>query len=253
MDQGLVLTAVMDSATKETLVQTIWGVDLTEDTDNKLAAYFQYCHEEELDITDEALFFIGLLKTHPDVSKASVKAMVEEMQQAWSSSRSLPTALYNNSWRQQPLALERARQILTLPTFKVEDIAIARAVRIMLGIDMATRSTEIVGNSMIIWDDTKSMRDVVEQSLPGLRQSVPTRRSFSSAATSAVTLFDKKKLRARHLRDYAKIEVVWTKHLPDHLELDGKTLRIFQLASLLEMSAAVVDRSETDLAECLKQ
>lgn len=241
----------MESATKEALVQAIWGIDLTDDIDNKLAAYFCYCHEEELDVTDEALFFIELLKTYPDSSKASLKVMVENMQRVWSS-ESIPTALQDN-WIQQPLALERARQILALPTFKVEDIAIARAVRIMLGINIAARSTEIVGNSVIIWDDTKSLRDVVEQSLPGLRQSIATRRSFSSTAASAVTPFDKKKLRARHLRDYARIEVVWTKHLPDHLELDGKTLRVFQLASLLEISTAVVDKSKTDLRECLKQ
>lgn len=239
----------MDRPTKEALVQTIWDVNLTDDIDNKLVAYFQYCKEEEIDRSDEALFFIGLLKSKPEASKASLKAMVKDMQQAVSSNRPLPFAIFDNN-NQNALALERAKQLLTLQTFKVEDTAIAKAVRIMLGIDTVATSSEIIGNSMIIWDDTKSMRNIVEQSLPGFRA---PRGSFPSHTTSVATAFDKKKLRARHLRDYAKIEVIWTKHLPDHLELDGKTLRIFQLASLLEMSTNLVDSSKKDLSECLKQ
>lgn len=236
----------MDEPTKKALVQTIWNAEWNADIDNKLVAYFRYCKEEEMDHeSDEALFFIALLKSQPEASKASLKAMVKDMQQAVTSNRPLPFALSDDN-TQNAVAVKRANQLLKLQTFKIEDTAIARAVRIMLGIDTAATSSEIIGNSMVIWDDTKSMRNIVGQSLPGLRRS-------STDTTSAATPFDKKKLRARHLRDYAKIEVVWTKHLPDHLELDGKTLRIFQLASLLEMSTSIVDRSKTDLSECLKQ
>lgn len=56
------------------------------------------------------------------------------------------------------------------------------------------------------------------------------------------------KLRLRYLETHADVQIMWTRHLPDHLKLDigprNKILRVFELTSLLEMTYEVMSNEQ---------
>ncbi len=115
---------------------------------------------------------------------------------------------------------------------KMEDAAgkaLAVAVQVMLALKLNVR--EVSTGLGIPWLLDESLQEKVRETFPSEQM---------DEHTPSMTI-KRGKLRARYLRDYAKVKLDWTNDLSDHLSLsteEPKTLRIFRYVSLLEAAFA---------------
>lgn len=107
-------------------------------------------------------------------------------------------------------------------------------------------TTEVSGHATLVrWRDSESISNVFEHAF----------RIFPALQSQAAISIKRSRLCARYLHDHADVEIEWTRHLPDHLELDrdGKKLRVFELVSLLEIMKESSSDGGTDMPDALKR
>lgn len=121
----------------------------------------------------------------------------------------------------------------------------------MLATDLPVSSSFYSGHSAMVWEDSKSLKTIMESSLPRVRS--PATSSFELSIPPHSSQIQSAKSHAKYLFDQANVEILWTTHLPDHLDLQGKKLRISELASYLELSRTLVDDSHSDFAVSLER
>lgn len=228
----------------QSLVRSMWELELDSDTEMQYGTFLQFCRFQGLDPVEELNFVIELLKKNVEIPKRLLKEAVLQMVHK-------PKGSTRRSEVIIPTVEESVKAKILYPTFDIDRV-IAKAVLVMLATDLAMDSNEVSGHSLTIWTDSKSLKKIIESTLPRPRPSIiPSLDSHSSPLTSQIHPV---KLRAKYLVDYANVEIVWTRHIPDHLELEGKKLRVFELASYLELSRTVVgDEAGKSLSDCLKQ
>lgn len=231
------------------LVQGMWGVDLDEYEERRFGAYLRFCHAQDLNPPEEILFVIDLLKRNANIPKGVLKDAILDFQKQILSGDPGDLSKISSNVLNMPTMFNNAEGKVIWPKFDVDRV-LAKGVLIMLATDLAMKSSSLSGHSITVWEDSKSLGSIMESTLPRLRSSTPL-IAFDSSMQPRVSQIQSNKLRARYLCDFAKVEIVWTKHLPDHLELEGKRLRIFELASYLELSRAVIGDSQTDLSASL--
>lgn len=88
------------------------------------------------------------------------------------------------------------------------------------------------GDSHADWNDDQSLENFLHATFP-----------FDDYKDEPRTPIKLIKLRASYLMSHADIQIEWTRNLPDHLALDvglnTKFLKVFDLASLLDMTYEV--------------
>lgn len=228
----------------QSLVRSMWELELEGDTDKQYDTYFQFCQLQGLDSVGELHFVIELLKKNVEVPKRVLKEAVLQMGRKPENDTPISEVII-------PPVRDSVKGKILHQKFDI-DRAIAKAALVMLATDLAMDSNEVSGHSLTIWNDSKSLKNIMESTLPRPRPSIsPPLDSQSLPLTSQVHPV---KLRAKYLVDYANVEIVWTRHIPDHLELEGKKLRVFELASYLELSRTVVgDEAGSSLSNSLKK
>ncbi|KAI1744984.1 hypothetical protein F4680DRAFT_403942 [Xylaria scruposa] len=94
------------------------------------------------------------------------------------------------------------------------------------------------GRSKIQWEDLETLETFIEKAFPKVR------------ADSDVAPLKPSKLRAMYFQTHANIQLRWTEHLYDHLQLstseNSKFLKVFQLPCMLEAALEVLKHSETN-------
>lgn len=234
-DHSILLPSVtknLSQSHKEQILNLIWSFGLPSlSRVAKWEAFFEHyetqiAEEEAIDATEtmirthgDVLYFMKALKHSPGLSRNDLKKVLRL------SARCSTTEL------QSSIEL----QSLEGPgSGKAIDSALATVVRIMYAVHLSTDPGRIlVGQSAVIWEANKSLEAI-------LGELFPTHES----ADEPNTPIKANKLRLRYLESHADVQVVWTRHLPDHLKLDigprNKILRVFELTSLLEMTYEVV-------------
>lgn len=231
----------------------MWGVELDDDTERKYSTYLRFCLVQGLDPIEEIEFVVGLLKKNAEAPKRVLKDALEQIRKVLAGGG--PTEQRINIITSMkglgiPTMTRSVKDSILDPAFDINR-TLAKAVLVMLATDLAMDSNEVSGHSLTVWNDAESLKSILESTLPRLRTSTQLAHYSQSPASSQI---HPTKLRVKYLVDYADVEIVWTRHLPDHLELEGKKLRIFELASYLELSrTAVNDEAGVGLVDCLKR
>lgn len=239
----------MDLETQTSIVKTVWNLELDKSKNTTLESYSQYYYAQIGYNEPEVSFFTGLLKSNISSSRSELQNGVESLIASWGNPASQVPSGAGSRVSHTPVVGNDVKAAMTRPGFKV-DAALAQAVRIVFAVDLAMSTREIMGHSMTVWDNSKSLQTVMTDIFPRFR--MPNARNYTPDPQPS-TQIKRVKLCAKYLKDHASVELVWTKHLPDHLELDGKTLRVFEIVSLLELQYEVVDNSRTELSDCLQQ
>lgn len=241
------------------IVSSIWGpttntpaeVELLKRRSVILSAYFEFYHKKavlhttckghsSLNTHRELLFFISLLKANPTCSREVLRETCVSLLDGDSTG---------------------AQTIATIPTTALPefvpwaagrdpldiDTALAVAVRTMLALNISPDSgpnefTIATGQSNVIWNANETLAALVDRNFPKVSNPTP-------ASEVPIKLGN---LRARSLQDHFGIKLEWTRHFPDHLKLDigtkSKSLKVFELASVLEVSCSVTKGKAADLA-----
>jgi hypothetical protein len=250
-DESALLPLVTESLStvhKELILNRIWGFDLpSANRANKFKAFFEHYQSQTAEqdpvagfdsvirTHEDVLYFVDVLKNNPNLTRNDLKKALKLM--ASGGLTHLPTVMPNTASPVQPLlalneAAEPARAI---------DSALAMAIRIMFAINLSISPGRIlVGQSDVVWEESKSLETLIRETYPV--------HDFGDEPSSPIK---PNKIRARYLETHADIQIVWTRHLPDHLKLDvgprNKILRIFELASLLEMTYEAISKEALQL------
>ncbi|KAH8788298.1 hypothetical protein F5883DRAFT_3764 [Diaporthe sp. PMI_573] len=234
--------------TSRSLVRSMWGVELDDDAERRYSTYLRFCLIQVLDSTEELEFVIALLKNNAEAPKHLLKEALDQVGKEPATSKHRLNSNTSMNEISIPIMTQSVNDRILGPTFDFNR-ALAKAVLVMLATDLAMDSNEVSGHSLTVWNDSESLKSIIESTLPRLR--APTQPASQSPVSSQIR---PSKLRVKYLVAYADVEIVWTRHLPDHLELEGKKLRIFELASYLELSRTVMnDESGAGLADSLKR
>jgi hypothetical protein len=226
----------------------MWGVELDDDAERRYSTYLRFCLIQVLDSTEELEFVIALLKNNAEAPKYLLKEALDQVGKEPATSKHRLNSNTSMNEISIPTMTQSVNDRILGPTFHFNR-ALAKAVLVMLATDLAMDSNEVSGHSLTVWNDSESLKSIIESTLPRLR--APTQPASQSPVSSQIR---PSKLRVKYLVAYADVEIVWTRHLPDHLELEGKKLRIFELASYLELSRTVMnDESGAGLADSLKR
>lgn len=235
------------------LVRSMWGVELNDDAERKYSTYLRFCLVQGLESIEEVEFVIGLLKSNAEAPKRLLKEASDQIQKELAGG-STGSHKFNSKTSVMgvsiPAMTQSVNDKILHPTFDFNRV-LAKAVLVMLATDLAMDSNEVSGHSLTVWNESESLKSIIESTLPRLRTPIQSAYQSQMPASSQI---HPSKLRVKYLVDYADVEIVWTRHLPDHLELEGKKLRIFELASYLELSRTVMnDKAGAGLKDCLKQ
>lgn len=231
----------------------MWGIELDDDAEKKYGTYLRFCLVQGLESIEEVEFVIEMLKKNAEAPKRLLKEALDQIRKDLAGGSTTNQKFNSNTSNigvSTPKMTQSINDKILHPTFDFNRV-LAKAVLVMLATDLAMDSNEVSGHSLTVWNESESLKTIIESTLPRLRASTqPAYQSYTTASSQ----IHPGKLRVKYLVDYADVEIVWTRHLPDHLELEGKKLRIFELASYLELSRTVMnDQAGADLADCLKQ
>ncbi|KAI3321760.1 hypothetical protein HD806DRAFT_501872 [Xylariaceae sp. AK1471] len=125
------------------------------------------------------------------------------------------------------------------------DLALDVAASIMLAVHVTHDPDSIEpGRSKIQWEDAETLDAFIHKAFP----------EVEVGSDEPITPIKPSKLRAMYFESHADIQVQWTEHLYDHLQLstseNSKTLKVFQLPCLLEAALEVLKLSEhTEFAQ----
>jgi hypothetical protein len=225
---------------KRQIARELWGLDLTTPKAiSKFKAFFEH-HQQQ--VADHEFKFgtkmhiqgrLGLLhlaqslKQNPDAKRADFISLVKTEYTAPRDGgngcgllEGHPSPVYDT------MADSQSR---TVEAFEI-DVALATLFKIMFAINLSISPGRIlVGQSGLEWKENQPFEALIQDTFP-----------VYDSSDEPHTPIRPSKLRARYLETYADIQIEWTHHLPDHLKLDighqSKILRVFYLASLLEMT-----------------
>jgi hypothetical protein len=253
------ITQPFPETVRQLTISIIWGP--TADTPahvNKLRrlsvnlpAYFEYYYKKAvhyrtcrdhsgLKSHKEVLFFISLLKANPNLTRKALYdaclLLSEQNAVAAQGIATVPTTVSSvfDTWADGRLPLDI-------------DAALAVAVRTMLALNISlesdpNQSTISPGQTHVIWEPSETLVQLVARKFP-------KDQNLSTSSQIPIKLGN---LRARSLQDHFGIKLEWTRHFADHLKLDigikSKSLKLFELASVLEISLETTVNESADLS-----
>jgi hypothetical protein len=238
-----------DPGVRNTIVTRVWGQDLRpiylgrsqEEWINKhreiLKSYFNYYYDQvseqnpdeipgTLKIHEELLMFIDLLKQNADIPRTQLKEACQTVYEGrtYDGPVRFPTDL---------------RRFLKKCGRRSRDIsihsALAIAVRVVFAINVHVSPEPradimVIGQTNLFWTASTCLSQFLVDSFP----------KSDHDPGSGILQIKPNKFRVRYLENHAGIKVRWTTQLADHLKLntakDEKTLKVFELVSLLKVS-----------------
>ncbi|KAK1995988.1 hypothetical protein LX36DRAFT_581275 [Colletotrichum falcatum] len=119
-------------------------------------------------------------------------------------------------------------------------MSLAAATRALFGVSIHdkprfSRGERQIKQSNCLWKDDMNLKDLLDREFP-----------TSQLGDHLSGRFKERLVSLRNLVRHADVDIVWTKHLPDHLLLSyaetKKTLSVFDLPSLIEISYEACER-----------
>jgi hypothetical protein len=237
------------------VLKSLWGVDSQNENDSltmilddeiNLEAYFSYCHKQ-------------LKRTKDAFSSHQTLLLMEQLRRNTSltrkQSRDIATRrLEQNETKKaeaegtDPPANEAGKETDSNNRFEYLggeegerkiDLALDVAASIMLSVHVTHDPDSIEpGRSKIQWEDAETLDAFIQKAFP----------QIETGSDEPITPIKPSKLRALHFESYAGIQIQWTEHLYDHLQLstseNSKILKVFQLPCLLEAALEVLKLAE---------
>lgn len=227
-------------------MRRIWGLEYNPRMDNELSTYFTHCQQLLGNRLTVTMFFVDLLKRNAGLSKGALKTAVKRFRAGRTPTLPGQAAEADSDAVELPPVSEALRDELSKCPLTADSF-LSLAVGLVWATHLVTDTSQFSGpwrSTRVTWADSQSLQDVFEATFP--------RREPLNATQSQIK---GKKLCARYLTEHAGIELVWTRHLPDHLDLnsDGKKLYIFELVSLLDVARNSPGALGSDLAGCLNK
>ncbi|KAI7760937.1 hypothetical protein LZL87_012090 [Fusarium oxysporum] len=243
---SLVQTELDPTAKRRRIAQSLWGLDLQSSSRvDQLSAYFDHFRDQagQLNVSmDDVFTATNILKNKPDLTRQHLRnAMTSVFGHGQSTRNTTPSHVQHDSAVPRP-------QDITARDSVVEETIVA-TIRVMLAVNINLDSrTVFLATPGLNWGESQSLTSFIKETFP--------KHAYNDEPH---TPFIASRLRARYLEDHADVQLEWTHHLPDHLMLNigsqTKTLRVFDLVSLLEMTYEVMkdEAWETSVEDSLKR
>ncbi|KAF5613596.1 uncharacterized protein FSUBG_805 [Fusarium subglutinans] len=241
-----VQTELDPTAKRQLIARRLWGLDLQSSSRvDQLSAYFDHFRDQagQLNVSMEGLFTTAdILKNGPDSTRQLLRnTMTSELGHGQSTRNTATSHVPHN--RAVPIP-----QNTTSWDVVIEEHIVA-TIRVMLAVNInLDPRTVFLATPGLSWGESQTLTSFIKETFP--------KHAYNDEPH---TPFMASRLRARYLEDHADVQLEWTHHLPDHLMLNigsqSKTLRVFDLVSLLEMTyEAMKDEPwETSMKDSLKR
>ncbi|KAM5369397.1 hypothetical protein ACJZ2D_009011 [Fusarium nematophilum] len=234
---------------QKNIAECIWGLDLSRRA-ARFAAFLDHCRHQiaedgwragaslENHTNDDLLRIAEILKQQPNLPRAWLRPALTRI-----GDEDLSLSLAPSGQRERSYGTLTSSQAVSSSRRQC-DHELATAVKILFAINLSIGPGRIlVGQSSLDWRETQSLEEFLRETFP-----------IYGFSEEPHTPIKPKNLRARYLEAHADVRIEWTRHLPDHLTLDvgrrAKVLRIFDLASFLEMTYEALKEEPWELSLC---
>ncbi|KAH7222965.1 hypothetical protein BKA60DRAFT_564048 [Fusarium oxysporum] len=243
---SVIQTELDPIAKRRRIAQRLWGLDLQSSRRvDQLSAYFDHFRDQagQLNVSmDDVFAAADILKNKPDSTRQHLRnTMTSALNHGQSTKDTTTSHVQHNSVVPGP-------QNITVRDSVIEETIVA-TIRVMLAVNINLDSrTVFLATLGLNWGESQSLTSFIKETFP--------KHAYNDEPH---TPFMASRLRARYLEDHADVQLEWTHHLPDHLVLNigsqTKTLRVFDLVSLLEMTYEVMKDEpwETSVEDSLKR
>ncbi|EXK38304.1 hypothetical protein FOMG_08713 [Fusarium oxysporum f. sp. melonis 26406] len=219
------------TATKRRIARRLWGLDLQSSSRvDQLSAYFDHFRDQagQLNVSmDDVFTAADILKNKPDSTRQHLRNTLTSVFSHGQGTRNTTTSHgQHNNTGPRP-------QDITARDIVIEETIVA-TVRVMLAVNInLDPRTVFLATPGLKWGESQSLTSFIKETFPKHAYNEEPHTPFMAS-----------RLRARYLEDHADVQLEWTHHLADHLMLNigsqTKTLRVFDLVSLLEMTYEVM-------------
>ncbi|KAF5533208.1 hypothetical protein FPHYL_13650 [Fusarium phyllophilum] len=241
-----VQTELNPTAKRQRIAEGLWGLHLQSSSRvDQLRAFFDYFQDQagQLNVSMDDVFTAAeILKNKPDSTRQHLR---NTMTSALGHGRRIRNTSRSRIQRSNGAP---GPQDITNQGSLIEETIVA-AIRVMLAVNINLNSrTVFLATPGLNWGESQSLTSFIKETFP--------KHAYNDEPH---TPFMASRLRARYLEDHADVQLEWTHHLPDHLMLNigsqTKTLRVFDLVSLLEMTYEVMKDEpwETSVEDSLKR
>ncbi|KAF5604066.1 hypothetical protein FPCIR_1000 [Fusarium pseudocircinatum] len=239
--------AELDSTAKrQRIAEGLWGLHLQSSSRvDQFRAFFDYFQDQagQLNVSMDHVFIAAeILRNRPDSTRQHLR---NTMTSALGHGRNTRNTARSQGQRSNGVP---GPQDITTPDSVIEETIVA-TIRVMLAVNINLDSrTVFLATPGLNWGESQSLISFINETFP--------KHAYNDEPH---TPFMASRLRARYLEDHADVQLEWTHHLPDHLMLNigsqTKTLRVFDLVSLLEMTYEVMKDEpwETSVEDSLKR
>ncbi|KAI1322740.1 hypothetical protein F5Y16DRAFT_28590 [Xylariaceae sp. FL0255] len=246
------LSQVFSKVSNDDILYSLWGVKSGNENESlgstlkdeyQLDAYFSYCQKQFTRVKHPALpgqvlQLIEQLRNTKSVSRNEVKATFAQAVKANSRDFGLSVSDEGDegSVKQDLSTLEVLCNETSL------DYVVDVAASIILGVHVTHNLNSIEpGRSKIQWENGETLEDFVAKAFP----------QVGPESNESLTPLNPNKFRAAYFEGHAEIQIQWTEHLYDHLQLStsesSKMLKVFQLPCMLEAALEVTKQAGPDL------
>ncbi|CZR41603.1 uncharacterized protein FPRO_11192 [Fusarium proliferatum ET1] len=233
-------------AKRRRIAEGLWGLQLQSTSRvDQLRAYFEHFQDQagQLNVSMDDVFTAAeILKESPDSTRQNLRNTIIS---ALGHGRGIRNTTTSQIQRGNGASVP---QDITTRDSEIEEIIVA-TLRVMLAVNINLDSrTVFLATPGLNWGESQSLTSFLKETFP--------KHAYDDEPH---TPFMVSRLRARYLEDHADVQLEWTHHLPDHLMLNigsqTKTLRVFDLVSLLEITYEVMKNEpwDTSVEDSLKR
>lgn len=233
-------------AKRRRIAEGLWGLQLQSPSRvDQLRAYFEHFQDQagQLNVSMDDVFTAAeILKESPDSTRQNLRNTITS---ALGHGRGIRNTTTSQIQRGNGASVP---QDITTRDSVIEEIIVA-TLRVMLAVNINLDSrTVFLATPGLNWGESQSLTSFLNETFP--------KHAYDDEPH---TPFMVSRLRARYLEDHADVQLEWTHHLPDHLMLNigsqTKTLRVFDLVSLLEITYEVMKDEpwDTSVEDSLKR
>ncbi|KAF9784236.1 hypothetical protein IL306_007749 [Fusarium sp. DS 682] len=224
---------------KKEIVQRLWGLDLQGSSRvTKFNAYFHHFRHQaaQFDTSmEDVLTAAYILKNNPDCTRQQLR---NKLSATMSQVLYTGNAMANSQQDTQILGVSQGAK----DRQEIIEATLITTMRVMLALNVnLDPQTVLLGPSDLEWAESQSLISLIKGAFP--------RHAYNDEPHTPILA---SRLHARYLEDHASVRLEWTHHLPDHLKLDvgnqTKTLRVFDLVSLLEMTYEAMKDAPWDMS-----
>ncbi|KAF4443327.1 hypothetical protein FACUT_1384 [Fusarium acutatum] len=243
---SVVQTELDSTAKRQRIAEGLWGLHLQSSSRvDQLCAYFDYFQDQagQLNVyMDDVFTAAEILKNKPNSTRQHLRnTMTSALGHGRGIRNTSRSHLQRSNGAPGPQDIENQCSV-------IEETIVA-TIRVMLAVNInLDPRTVFLATPGLNWGDSQSLTSFIKETFPEHAYNDEPHTPFMAS-----------RLRARYLEDHADVQLEWTHRLPDHLMLNigsqTKTLRVFDLVSLLEMTYEVMKDEpwETSIEDSLKR